>query len=82
MEVVAYGPSLDDADSYFLIRAYDSLEHLQASQQAFYGSDDWRNGLRQSIIDLIEADWNAVLWLTSEAVDAIRNSSLSNLPAR
>jgi hypothetical protein len=73
-EVVAYGPSLDDGDGYFLIRAYDNLEHLQASQQAFYASDDWRKGPRQSIIDLIETDWNAVLWPTPEAVEAIRNS--------
>ena len=78
MEVVAYGPSLDDADGYFLIRAYDSLEHLQSSQQAFYGSDDWRKGPRQSIIDLIETDWNAVLWLRPEAVNAIRSSPGSN----
>jgi len=78
MEVVAYGPSLDDADGYFLIRAYDSLEHLQSSQQAFYGSDDWRKGPRQSIIDLIETDWNAVLWLTPEAVNAIRSSPGNN----
>ena len=78
MEVVAYGPSLDDGDGYFLIRAYDNFEHLQASQQAFYASDDWRKGPRQSIIDLIETDWNAVLWLTPEAVEAIRNSPGSN----
>ena len=78
MEVVAYGSSLDDADGYFLIRAYADLEHLQASQQAFYASDDWRKGPRESIIDLIESDWNAVLWLTPEAVDAIRNSPGSN----
>ena len=78
MEVVAYGPSLDDADGYFLIRAYDSLEHLQSSHQAFYGSDDWRKGPRQSIIDLIETDWNAVLWLTPEAVNAIRSSPGNN----
>ena len=78
MEVVAYGPSLDDADGYFVIRVYDNLEHLRASQQAFYDSDDWCKGPRQSIIDLIETDWNAVLWLTPEAVDAIRNSPGSN----
>ena len=75
MEVVAYGPSLDDPDGYFLIRAYDDLEHLRASQQAFYASDDWRNGPRQSIIDLIESDWNAVLWLSCQAIESIRTST-------
>src|SRR5687767_7216167 len=29
VEVVAYGPSLHDSDSYFLMRAYNSLEERQ-----------------------------------------------------
>ena len=75
MEVVAFGQSLHDPDSYFLVRAYDDLEHLRASQEAFYASDAWRKGPRQSIVELIESDWNVVLWLTAEAVEAMRNSS-------
>jgi len=75
MEVVAFGPSLDDPDAYFLVRAYDSLDHLRSSQEAFYASDAWRKGPRQSIIELIESDWNVVLWLTSQAVAAIRESA-------
>jgi hypothetical protein len=74
MEVVAFGPSLHDPDGYFLVRAYDSLEHLRSSQEAFYSSDAWRKGPRQSIIELIESDWNVVLWLTPQAVAAMRES--------
>lgn len=74
MEVVAFGPSLHDPDAYVLVRAYDNLEHLRASQEAFYSSDAWRSGPRQSIIELIESDWNVVLWLTAQAVAAIRES--------
>jgi hypothetical protein len=77
MEVVAFGPSLHDPDAYFLVRAYDSLEHHRASQQAFYASDAWRSGPRQSIIELIESDWNVLLWLTVSAVDAVRESASS-----
>jgi len=74
MDVVAFGQSMDNPDAYFLVRAYDSLEHRRSSQEAFYSSAEWRNGPRQSIIELIEADWDIVLWLTPAAVDAMRNS--------
>jgi hypothetical protein len=80
VEVVAFGQSAHDPDSYFLIRAYDSLDHRQTSQAAFYGSDAWRQGPRESIIELIESDLDAVLWLTQEAVEAIRQSQKMELP--
>ena len=76
MEVVAFGPSAHDPDSYFLMRAYDSLDHRRASQAAFYASDAWRRGPRESIVELIESDLDAVVWLTPEAVEAIRQSSM------
>ena len=80
VEVVAFGQSAQDPDSYFLIRAYDSLDHRQTSQAAFYGSDAWRQGPRESIIELIESDLDAVLWLTQEAVEAIRQTQKMELP--
>jgi hypothetical protein len=61
VEVVAFGPSLDDEDSYVLIRAYPSLEERQRSQDAFYGSDEWRNGPREAIVSCIESDISVVL---------------------
>lgn len=75
MEVVAFGQSLHDADTYFLMRAYDSLEHRLASQDAFYASDAWKKGPRQSIVELIKSDWNVLLWLSPRAVDALRESA-------
>jgi hypothetical protein len=53
VEVVSYGPSLHDEDSYFLMRAYSGLEVRQKSQDAFYGSDEWKQGPRESILTLI-----------------------------
>jgi len=76
-EVVAFGQSVHDPDAYFLVRAYDSLDHLRSSQDTFYSSAAWKSGPRQSIIELIETDWDIVLWLTRAAVDAMRSSSLS-----
>jgi hypothetical protein len=53
VEVVSYGTSFHDEDSYYLMRAYSSLEERQKSQDAFYGSDEWRQGPRESILALI-----------------------------
>jgi hypothetical protein len=53
VDVVAYGPSLHDADSYFLIRAFPSVAERQRSEDAFYGSDEWRNGPRERILQAI-----------------------------
>jgi NIPSNAP len=61
VEVVACGPSLDDADLYYLVRAYASLDELRESQDAFYGSDEWRLGPREEIVSLIESDISVVI---------------------
>ena len=61
VDVVAFGPSLDDEGSYYLIRAYPSLEELRRSQDAFYGSDEWRHGPREAIVSRIESSSSVVL---------------------
>jgi len=65
VDVVAFGPSLDDEDLYVLIRGYASLDDLRASQDAFYGSDEWREGPREAIVSLIESDISVVMPATS-----------------
>jgi hypothetical protein len=54
IEVVAYGPSLHDEDSYYVIRSFKSLEHRQKTEDAFYSSDDWQKGPRTAILGLVE----------------------------
>jgi hypothetical protein len=39
IKVVAYGPSLHDEDSYYVIRSFKNLEDRQQTEDAFYGSD-------------------------------------------
>ncbi len=53
MNVVAFGPSLHDEDSYYLIRSYDGLDDLRQREDSFYGSPEWRNGPREEILSLI-----------------------------
>ena len=68
VEVVAYGPSLDDGDLYYLVRAYASLDELRESQDAFYGSDEWRQGPREEIVSMIESDISVVVPIGAIAV--------------
>ena len=72
MEVVAFGPSPHEADAYFLIRGYADLAERNAQQEAFYGSDAWKNGPRESIVPLVESYLNTVLWLSPQAIDDLR----------
>ena len=72
VDVVAYGPSLHDENSYYLIRRYDSLAHREQSEDAFYGSDEWRQGPREAIIALIESHTEIVLELDEVIVRGLR----------
>jgi hypothetical protein len=81
MDVVAYGPSAHEPDTYFLIRAYADLADLEARQAAFYGSDEWRQGPRNAIVPRIESYLNTVVWMSQASVDDLRRSNTNqNVP--
>jgi len=61
IHVVAHGPSLHDETSYYVIRSFKSLEDRQQLEDAFYNSDDWRNGPRETILGMIENSAYAVI---------------------
>jgi len=50
VDVVGYGPSLHDQDSWFLMRGFPSVEARQKSEDAFYGSEEWIKGPREAIL--------------------------------
>ena len=75
MEVVAHGCSVSEPDGYYLVRAYDSPEHLAASQDSFYTSEAWLDGPREAIVSLILWHESATMWLTADAVAALREGS-------
>jgi hypothetical protein len=76
VDVVAYGPSRHDEDSYYLIRRYDSLDQREESENAFYGSDEWRRGPREAILALIENYTEIVLELDEVTVQGLRKQSV------
>jgi hypothetical protein len=80
IDVVTHGQSLHDPDAYYLIRSYESMDHLRSSQEAFYASAAWRQGPRQAIVELIESDTNAVMWLAAEAIDALHDRPPRSAP--
>lgn len=76
VDVVAYGSSPHDETSYYVIRRFDSLTHRDESEEAFYGSDEWRKGPREAILDCIENYTEIVLELddaTIQGLHKIRN---------
>jgi hypothetical protein len=54
VNVVDYGFSLIDKESFCLIRSYENLEQRKESQDAFYGSDEWINGPEKAIMGCID----------------------------
>ena len=73
-DVVFYGPSSHDADTFCVIRTYDSLEQRQHSQEMYYSSPEWVRGPRAQIVALIKSEVDAVLELDAEVVEVLRHS--------
>ena len=72
VDVVAYGPSLHDENSYYLMRHFDSLAHREQSEDSFYGSVEWRQGPREAIIACIENYAEIVIELDEAALQGLR----------
>lgn len=72
VDVVAYGPSLHDEDSYYLMRAFPSLEEREQSEDAFYGSSEWREGPREAVLALIESYTTVVIELEEAVLEGLR----------
>ncbi|MET0752191.1 MAG: NIPSNAP family protein [Pyrinomonadaceae bacterium] len=73
VDVVAFAPSPHDDDSFYLIRAYASLEEREASQDDFYGSAEWKQGPREKVLGFIESYTSIVIEMSDATVDALRN---------
>lgn len=74
-DVVAYGPSLHDENSYYVIRRYDSLAQREQMENTYYSSDDWRQGPRERILALIESYVDVVLEVDEVTVQGLRAGS-------
>ena len=75
IDVVANGASLHDDNSYFLIRAFQSLKERQKQEDSFYNSEEWKQGPRQAILDCIESYTTVVIQLDDAGLAALRKSA-------
>ncbi|MFK3648571.1 NIPSNAP family protein [Lysobacter enzymogenes] len=80
MDVVAFGRSDHEHESFCLIRAYADRAELTAQQDAFYGSDAWRQGPRQALIDCLDDYLNTLLWLAPDSIEALRSRNAFDGP--
>lgn len=82
VDVVGYGPSLHDDDSYYLMRAFSSLDARQRSEDAFYGSDEWRQGPREAILADIDSYTTIVVRLDEATLQGLRGANGRGRTAR
>lgn len=61
VNVVDFGFSLIDQESFYLIRSYESIEQRKQSQDAFYGSAEWINGPDEPLMNCIETYNTAIV---------------------
>jgi len=62
VNVLDYGFSLIDESSFYLMRNYESVEQRKESQESFYGSDEWKNGVENKIMKYIESYHTTVIY--------------------
>jgi hypothetical protein len=80
VDVVALGPTLHDENSYFLIRAFSSLEDRQKQEDSFYNSEEWRQGPRQAILDCIENYTTVVIQVDDAGLASLRKAVSGQKP--
>jgi ketosteroid isomerase-like protein len=72
VDVIAYGPSLHDTDSYFLMRGFAGVDQRQQSEDAFYGSEEWIKGPRERVLADIASYATIVIHLDAATVQGLR----------
>jgi ketosteroid isomerase-like protein len=72
VDVVAFGPSLHDRDSYYLMRRFDSLEARDRAETRFYGSREWREGPRDAVLAAIASYSTVVITIDPSTLKGLR----------
>lgn len=77
IDLVGQGPSTEDDEHYVLLRSFASSDERDRLEDAFYGGEEWIDGPRSGIMELIETYHTVVLRITDEAVRALSSSLAS-----
>jgi ketosteroid isomerase-like protein len=81
VDVVAYGPSLHDEDSYFLMRAFPGVAARERAEAEFYGSREWIEGPRDAVLAAIDTYTTAVVAVDAATLKGLRAMSTAPSPA-
>jgi hypothetical protein len=71
IRVVAYGPSADDEDMYYLVRAFDSRRMREQQLTFFYRSEEWLRDYEPAVLRLIRSYHVAVIELSAAVADSL-----------
>jgi ketosteroid isomerase-like protein len=77
IDVVAFGPSQHDRDSYFLMRSFASVAARDRVEQTFYDSREWREGPREAVLAAIDTYSTALLTIDSATLKGLRTMHTS-----
>ncbi len=72
IDVVAFGPSLHDTDSYYLMRHFPSREARDVAEATFYDSPEWRDGPRAAVMAAIVTYTTAVIAVDVPTLKGLR----------
>jgi ketosteroid isomerase-like protein len=72
IDVVSYGPSVHDNDSYFLMRSFESVDDRRRVENAFYGSEEWRRGPREAVLSHIISYTTVVITVDDPTLGGLR----------
>ena len=74
VEVISYGPSLHDQDSYFLMRGFEGVDQRQLAEDAFYGSAEWKQGPRGRVLADIDSYTTIVVAVDAATINGLRKA--------
>lgn len=74
VDVISFGPSLHDKDSYFLMRAFENIEQRQRAEDAFYGSEEWIKGPRDRVLADIVSYTTIVIHVDDATLEGLRKA--------
>ena len=75
VDVVAFGPSLQDDDHALLIRFFTSMDERDEQLERFYGSDEWLTNFDGRVMALIESYHTVVVPAPREVASTLATAS-------
>jgi len=72
--IVGFGPSAHDADSYFLLRAYPSLESRSHSLDRCYCGQEWLKDYDPALAPLVQSCSTVVLPCEPEGIEKLKHT--------